>query len=423
MAGITTAYYLLHGNPHPPKIVILEARELCTGATGQNGGHSKVMVPTISRLLRDYGPKLAAEIETLVLRVQDTFKKIIEEEKLDCEFELRRSHDMQLETPESEQLKHMYDESCKAGQEWTKNVSWIGPKHVEQVTAIKDARSGFSVPACSLWPYKFVSQLLARLLERYPERLNFQTNTPVTSVGSEADGSSSVVTSRGTIKTQKVVFATNAWTAGLLPQFEDVIYPVRGMASHIVPKTPVRPHLSNTYNIDYGAEKGTDYLNPRPDGSIVVGGGKWTFPDRETWYKNSDDSKPFPAKVQAYWDGYMQRNFHGWENSGAYTERVWPGIQGYTPDTWPHVGRIPGKKSQWMLAGFNGSGMTLILKSAETVARMIREGKEFGDVAKEVGLPALFGTSEERMRRKVEEPLDGHLSIQVNYTEWDAETA
>jgi hypothetical protein len=76
-----------------------------------------------------------------------------------------------------------------------------------------------------------------------------------------------------------------------------------------------------------------------------------------------------------------------------------------------------------MLAGFNGSGMTLIMKSAEAVARMIREGKEFEDVAKEVGVPALFGTSEERMRRKVEEPLDGHLSIQVNYIEWDAETA
>ncbi|KAF2662536.1 FAD dependent oxidoreductase [Lophiostoma macrostomum CBS 122681] len=425
MAGITTAYFLLHENPNPPNIVLLEARELCTGATGRNGGHSKVLLSTISRVVKDHGPGIATELQTMVQKINDTFKQIINEEKLDCEFELRRSHDVQLETPESEQLKQMYDEGCKAGHEWTKDVSWIGPEHVEQVTSIKGAKSAFSVPACSLWPYKFVSQLLSRLLERHPDHLNFQTNTPVTSVDLQVDTSSVVTTPRGTIKTQKVIFATNAYTSGLLPQFQDIIYPVRGMASHLVPKTPVRPHLSNTYNIDYGSAKGVDYLNPRPDGSIVVGGAKWTFPDRETWYKNSDDSKPFPSEVQSYWDGYMQRVFHGWENSGAFTERVWPGIQGYTPDSWPHVGRVPGTKSQWMLAGFNGGGNTMILKSAETVAKMIREDKEFGDVAREVGVLTLFGTSKERMRKKIEETLprvDGDISIRVKYTEWDTNT-
>jgi monoamine oxidase len=36
-AGASVAYHLLEDNPSPPSIVILEAREACSGATGRNG--------------------------------------------------------------------------------------------------------------------------------------------------------------------------------------------------------------------------------------------------------------------------------------------------------------------------------------------------------------------------------------------------
>lgn len=36
-AGVSTAYHLLDGNLVPPKIVILEARQACSGATARNG--------------------------------------------------------------------------------------------------------------------------------------------------------------------------------------------------------------------------------------------------------------------------------------------------------------------------------------------------------------------------------------------------
>lgn len=42
------------------------------------------------------------------------------------------------------------------------------------------------------------------------------------------------------------------------------------------------------------------------------------------WYGVTDDSKLIePAKN--YFDGYMQRHFQGWEDSGAFTDRVWTG--------------------------------------------------------------------------------------------------
>ena len=36
-AGAATAYHLLDDNPTPPSIVLLEAREACSGATARNG--------------------------------------------------------------------------------------------------------------------------------------------------------------------------------------------------------------------------------------------------------------------------------------------------------------------------------------------------------------------------------------------------
>ena len=80
-----------------------------------------------------------------------------------------------------------------------------------KVTSIKGAKAAFSSPACSLWPYKFVSQLLARLA--HCGALNLQTNTPVVKVVADDGVSASVVhTTRGAIRAKKVVFATNAYT-------------------------------------------------------------------------------------------------------------------------------------------------------------------------------------------------------------------
>jgi len=167
MAGITTAYHLLRHNKRS-RIVILEARQLCSGATGRNGGHCKVKVTTLTGLIPKLGHAIVDEFQAYVLRIIDGLKEVVEEEELDCEFELRRSFDVQTDREASKQMKQMYDESRKRGQKWTKNVDYIDERLAEQITSIKGATSAFSGPVCSFWPYKFVTQLLARLLARYP---------------------------------------------------------------------------------------------------------------------------------------------------------------------------------------------------------------------------------------------------------------
>lgn len=70
-----------------------------------------------------------------------------------------------------------------------------------------------------------------------------------------------------------------------------------------------------------------DYLIPRNDGSIIVGGAKQNFwPDRSHWYDVSDDSKLIePAR--SHFDGLMQRMFIGWEDSDAFVDKIWTGSE------------------------------------------------------------------------------------------------
>lgn len=399
MAGIATAYHLFKQETSPANVVILEARELCSGATARNGGHSKIKVSTLAGQISTLGPNAVDELQEFAQSAIASLKEIAEGEDLDCEFEVRRSYDVQLDDEAAAPLKEIYERSRKAGQDWTRDVEFVLPRFLEQVTSIKGAKSAQNVPCCSFWPYKFVTQLVERLVARYQERINVQTTTPVTEVSVVSDGTNIITTERGTLKAKKVVFATNAYTAGLLPQFKDVIVPTRGMATHIVPKIPTHPHLSHTYNITFKSGQAADYLNPRPDGGIVVGGGGVAFKaDRPSWFGNFDDSERFDKEVEKYWEEYMQRVFLGWEHSEAKAEQIWTGIMGSTPDGWPHVGRVPGRKSQWILGGFNGGGMTFIPTTAKAVARMVIEDRDFKDIQDEFGVPRVFATSTERLR-------------------------
>ena len=264
-----------------------------------------------------------------------------------------------------------------------------------QVTAMKGAKAAFSMPACSLWPYKLVSQLLALLLDRGV--VNLQTNTPVTRVDIDSTfGVNILQTPRGRLRAEKVVFATNAYTAGLCADYRDKIIPYLGTASHISPESPVSPHLSHTYNISYkpGFSR-VDYLNPRPDGSIVVGGGKWTFlDDRDRWYNNCDDSYVI-EEARPHFEGLMQCHFKGWTDSGAKVDHLWTGVQGATPDGVPHIGEVPGRNGrQFVIAGFNGGGMPLIFLCAKGLAEIMEGGLSY----ESTGLPRLFKTTNERLK-------------------------
>lgn len=67
---------------------------------------------------------------------------------------------------------------------------------------------------------------------------------------------------------------------------------------------------------------------------------------------------------------------------------------GYSSDYLPHVGCVPGKPEQYIIAGFTGHGMPQVFLSAKGISKMIRENRPF----KETGVPRLYETSEARLK-------------------------
>lgn len=67
---------------------------------------------------------------------------------------------------------------------------------------------------------------------------------------------------------------------------------------------------------------------------------------------------------------------------------------GSTEDSLPHVGVVPGETDHFILAGFNGSGMSIIHLVSRGIARMIEQSIAF----EETGLPYFFKTGRERIK-------------------------
>jgi glycine/D-amino acid oxidase-like deaminating enzyme len=260
-----------------------------------------------------------------------------------------------------------------------------------QVSGVKGAKGCFSYTAGHLFPYKLIIQLLSKALDA---GVNLQTHTPVTKVTKtpDAEGCLTITTPRGEVRAAKIVYATNAYTSSILPEFTDKIVPVRGICSHIVPGKNGAPLLSNSYIIRWSDTK-YEYLIPRTDGSIIVGGARSVYyHDLESWYDNVNDDKLIDS-AKDYFNGYMQRVFRGWENSAAHTNKVWTGVMGYSSDGVPYVGQVPGRQNQFVVAGFSGHGMPQIFLSAQGVASMVMD-----DVTYEsTGVPKLYQATQERL--------------------------
>ncbi|KAF5011043.1 hypothetical protein FDECE_2850 [Fusarium decemcellulare] len=405
IAGVGTAYHLLQDSSFKASIAILEARKPVSGATGRNGGHVK---PdgffNVPRTIKIYGAAAAAELTKFEAAHVYAIKDLVEKEGLDCDFNVTRALDVFLDPKHAEQTEEAYRELVKSKAVDLHDVAFTPKKDAEKISGIKGAQCCFSYTAAHLWPSKMIHQLLQLLLDK---GVKLYSHTPVSSVSSTQDsnGRWTVTTPGGSIKAQKIIYATNGYTSQLLPQYARCIVPIRGIACHISsPKGTNTPHLVNTYGIRFDA-RNNDYLIPRPDGSIIVGGARQRFwHNKERWYGTVRDDELVDEAV-SYFDNYMQRYFRGWENSGAEVESIWTGIMGYSGDFMPHVGQVPDKPGQFIIAGFTGHGMPQVLLSSKGMAAMVRDGVPFENS----GLPRIFKTTKARIsseRNLMEESLE-----------------
>jgi glycine/D-amino acid oxidase-like deaminating enzyme len=317
--------------------------------------------------------------------------------------------------------------------------------------------------AAALWPYKLVAWVLEDLLARFAWRggssgggsngnegvaddetargFNLQTNTPVTHLQPlERPGSGGwiVHTPRGQVAASRVLVASNAYVSQLLPDFSDLIVPVRGQVAALVPPdgTP-NPLLRHTYVFlaeadsdqhEYKAPTGEtgqverttnscrrdhdmdDYLvqRPSPVRELIFGGGRDYATAPTVGVSDDDEIDPatsahlkaiLPQVLDLHpstGDDHVEAEKEKKKNDAIDAVFEWSGIMGFSRDGHPWVGRVPssvgGGNGLWLCAGYTGHGMPQAALCAKAVVEMMG-GTDYGDI----DLPRSFFLTDERI--------------------------
>ncbi|KAI1859923.1 uncharacterized protein JN550_011842 [Neoarthrinium moseri] len=399
-AGVTAAYYLLTDDASErPSVTLLEAREACSGATGRNGkprGHLRPdYILDVAERAASHGVEFANELALFEVANAEAVKDLIRKEGIACELHECTTGYAFLDEVVAAELKKQYDELIELDCPTVKEVKYYGPSDAEDVTAVKGAKAAFTFPAATLWPYKMVLGVLERAVQG---GLNLQTETPVLQVSEtpDSEGYWTLTTPRGTTRAKQVIIATNAYTAGILPEYASHIIPIRGMCGRVKPMSPKpasAPQMLHSSATEY-VSFGHDYHGTQPDGSFVVGGTFAPLRKHATRYGVVDDASLYdPELVEGVFEGWLQQSFKGWENVKTKVQETWTGIFGSTSDRLPHIGRVPGRPGMFICAGFNGHGMPNVLLCSKAVVQMMQTGCAFA----ETGVPTGYETSTERL--------------------------
>lgn len=391
---------LLFDNPQKgPKfngsILMLDSRDVCSCATGRNGGHIRGNYQSGQKsFIENFGEKTAADMVIFEHNELYKVKKLIEDFKIDCNFNLRTSSQtFDDERTYEAGLNDFYAyQNNKYIPQNLKDLITLEFENDDPLLQHKTGPFSITAPTSSVWPYKLVTSLLSKCIEK---GLNLQTFTTVLNIQKAENDTWIVNTSRGLVKCKKVVCATNAYTRTILPEFKQKIIPVKGVVSHIKPVGKDVEINKLNYNFYHTFPLEGDYVTTHSNNSIIAGGGGRTylpFPNSVDMFNNMDDSYA-PKETIEYFKDYPNKFYPDFAKDQKFeNDYTWAGCMAYSNDDVPYVGDLSdyGRKNVYILAGYTGHGMPRIWSCGEYIADLIT-GNKASDV------PDCFKLSLDRM--------------------------
>ncbi|KXH61720.1 FAD dependent oxidoreductase [Colletotrichum salicis] len=347
-----------------PRVVVLEARRLCAGATGRNGGHVKASPHELfTKLARYFGKEGAARLTSFALRTAEAVMEVGGEEGREVA-ECRRVEtvDFFLDDKGFEEGKKEVEELRR----WVPEVeiAVLGREETEARFGVEGGHvaGGLVYSAGAMWPYRLVAKIWKELVDEFAGRLSLEMNTAVEEVeiDGEGDGRPFVVrTARGVIRARHVVHATNAHAGQFLPGLRGKM---AGVKAHMTAQRPSTTTTSSgqstqqaeggegfqwpdnsrtgskSWSILYG-NGAFDYVTQRPNGDVMLGGGFARSAGEGVDMVGVYDDSGTDGMTIAHVSGVMNAVFGArWRGDVV---RVWSGVLGVTGDMAPFVGRVP----------------------------------------------------------------------------------
>ena len=382
ITGASLAYNILNV-PHPPSVLMLEARTACSGATGRNGGHTKcASYREFLENMRDLGEREAAKIVRFQYNTMRSVHAFAREHGIECDSWQGDTVDIFYDrdqwgkaTKAVAEIKRVLGEHDPASRYTFHNAT-----KTEQTFLAQHSLGSLQYESGSLSAYKFTIGVLGLALGK---GLNLQTETPALKIMKDEGSGWIVQTSRGNVRAMKLLLATNGYTAQLCPALQGVIVPLRGHMTGQRPGSGLpQEGLGVTYSFIYG--NGYEYMISRPPGSIfagdiMIGGGATKAPDEgllEWGEANDTVIDDFILKyVVSCTETYFGSNW-GEDDPDGRLRKAWTGIMGYSADGFPLVGQIPGENGLYIAASFQGNGMVLCFQVARALVAIMNEEHE-----------------------------------------------
>ncbi|EGR44571.1 uncharacterized protein TRIREDRAFT_70092 [Trichoderma reesei QM6a] len=394
-----------------PKIMVLEARQLCSGATARNGGHIKCAPhEEFARLRRMLGDdERARKVVRLQMRHLSALKEVGERMPWGEVREVE-TVDLFLDGDGFERARGNVDEL----RGWMPEVDvrvWEGEEEMREKFGVnRHVVGAISYQAGALWPYRLVTSLWHDLKTKYPS-LTISTHTPVSSITPNASPTHpyTIHSPRGKIRTRHVLHATNAYTGHLVPALRGCLTGVLGHMTAQKPGKDFSPvcHGGRSWSVMYGT--GFDYVTQRPDGEdgqpgeLMLGGGLFRSKEDGLDQVGVWDDGRVDAFPLMHLRGSMAAIFEPRWGAEGKLEGAWSGIMGFTGDMLPFVGGLPvgvgnGRRmrenvggvgdgfGEWIAAGFSGEGMVWAWLSGVAVGIMMM-GREDDELVEGEGRP------------------------------------
>jgi gamma-glutamylputrescine oxidase len=313
--------------------IVLEAGTVAGGASGRNGGF---LIAGTAIFHNDARERLGGERTRKVYARTLTAQREVYElaEELGAGDAVRRIGLLRLAVSEDEAL-HV---RAHAGALRADGF----PGKLVELDALPPALRRSGLVACltdhdgALHPARWY-RLLARAAEdagaHIFERTPFRAPVP-------APGEGPVRTEHGSVRARHVVVAADGALPSLVPEYARRVRPRR---LHMVATSAVPPAVDRLVYTRWGYE----YLHQLPEGPVLAGG--FSDVDGDASYTDSDAGNP------AIWDR-VHRYLHEEVGTEAEVTHRWTGVVGYSADSLPFAGEVPGRPGLFVAGGYSGVG-------------------------------------------------------------------
>ncbi|KAH7125801.1 FAD dependent oxidoreductase [Dactylonectria macrodidyma] len=369
-SGITgaSALYQLAKRAPELRVTLIEARGICTGATGRNGGHlCRPEAYDIRRLAEVHGLDEAVRLRQLPPRNRDMLLQVIDELGIADEVDLRLEGTTAVfgSSEEREDFSQDLDFARQAGMECEGGI-W-SPEEVLKKLHIAPGKAQYGAAymarSGSIFPRKLVDHLIRHAQSCMPN-LTIHSYCPVELVQKDTKAPThmnfgySVLTKRGTIRSRTVFHGTNAYANRLIPSLvgQNGVF---GCKADVVAVQPnCDPTAASTLEGGLGYDFFWHWAIQRPQNGPFIYG--WSGVEKLLDY---DDSATLPPDDPSrnYMRQWLEESFPGNFNAIEWDKDVlcsWSGVMAYTMDGTSQVGH-PSKDSpgEFMSVGHNGEGM------------------------------------------------------------------